>query len=95
MSLFLIGSRVSLGYRSAKLGAKLVSQQGIFSRCLSYNLKPDGLATPVREFIEENAKIMQPDQVHVCDGSQEENSSLVGLLLEAGKLKKLEKYENW
>jgi phosphoenolpyruvate carboxykinase (GTP) len=48
----------------------------------------------VREFVEEHVKILQPAKVHVCDGSTEENQSMVKLLQDIGRLKKLDKYEN-
>jgi phosphoenolpyruvate carboxykinase (GTP) len=33
--------------------------------------------------------------VYVCDGSQEENQSLLSKLQQDGRLTKLSKYENW
>ena len=53
------------------------------------------LTPKIRQFVEENAKLCQPDNIHVCDGSEEENTALVNQLLNIGMLKKLPKYENW
>lgn len=53
------------------------------------------LMPKIRQFVEENAKICQPDNIHVCDGSEQENAALVNQLLNVGMLKKLPKYENW
>ena len=33
----------------------------------------DSLPQAVREFVESSAKLCRPDQVHICDGSEEEN----------------------
>ncbi|KAL8179540.1 UNVERIFIED_CONTAM: Protein kinase C-like 1 [Gekko kuhli] len=55
---------------------------------------PENLAPAVRDFIERNAKLCQPDAVHVCDGSEEENKRILGLMAEQGMIRKLSKYEN-
>ena len=64
-------------------------------RCLSSSLQLTDLAPHVREFVEEHAKILRPTKIHVCDGSEEENRAMVDLLEKIGRLKKLDKYENW
>ena len=64
-------------------------------RYLSASIQLTDLAPHVREFVEEHVKILQPAKVHVCDGSTEENQSMVKLLQDIGRLKKLDKYENW
>lgn len=78
-----------------KSGAKFVPRQAINGRHMSSSLQLGDLATRVREFVEENVQILQPDRVHVCDGSDEENKQMVKLLQDMGRLKKLEKYDNW
>lgn len=65
------------------------------TRYLSSSVQLTDLAPRVREFVEEHVKILRPDKVHVCDGSEEENQQMVKLLQDIGRLKKLEKYENW
>lgn len=52
------------------------------------------LSAAVREFVEANVSLCQPDCVHVCDGSEEENKALLLQLEEQGMLKKLPKYHN-
>ncbi|XP_063002560.1 phosphoenolpyruvate carboxykinase, cytosolic [GTP] [Elgaria multicarinata webbii] len=52
------------------------------------------LAPDVRDFIESNAKLCQPEAIHICDGSEEENKNILELMLEQGMIKKLGKYEN-
>ncbi|XP_030585381.1 phosphoenolpyruvate carboxykinase, cytosolic [GTP] [Archocentrus centrarchus] len=52
------------------------------------------LSTAVREFVETNVTLCQPDSVHICDGSDEENLAILTQLEEQGMIKKLSKYEN-
>ena len=49
----------------------------------------------VRDFIEQHARVMQPHSIHICDGSESENTSLLELMVQKGMIKKLPKYENW
>lgn len=53
------------------------------------------LAPAVREFIEKSIALCQPDSLHICDGSVEENNAIVTQMEELGMIKKLPKYENW
>ncbi|KAI7687024.1 Phosphoenolpyruvate carboxykinase [Sarcoptes scabiei] len=65
------------------------------ARSLSQSL-PDSLQNDyVRKFIEEKARICKPDQIQVCDGTEEENKQLIELMVKQGQLEKLEKYDNW
>ncbi|KAK2191430.1 hypothetical protein NP493_53g12055 [Ridgeia piscesae] len=52
------------------------------------------LAPKVKAYIEENAAVCQPDSVYVCDGSDQENTELLGLMERTGVLKALPKYKN-
>ncbi|NXE51613.1 PCKGC protein, partial [Casuarius casuarius] len=52
------------------------------------------LPPEVRKFIESNAKLCQPESIHICDGSEEENQKILDVMLEQGMIKKLSKYEN-
>ncbi|XP_016941056.3 phosphoenolpyruvate carboxykinase [GTP] [Drosophila suzukii] len=54
----------------------------------------DSLTAGVRTFVEEGIAMCQPDQVHICDGSEQENKMLIKSLLEAGTIVPLPKYEN-
>ena len=82
-----------------KTGAKFITRTALTAtpgvRHLSSSIQLTDLAPHVREFVEEHTKILQPAKVHVCDGSLEENQSMVKLLQDIGRLKKLNKYENW
>lgn len=55
----------------------------------------DSLPQAVREFVESNAKLCWPDQIHICDGSEDENRQLLGRMEEEGVIKRLRKYDNW
>ncbi|XP_066870133.1 phosphoenolpyruvate carboxykinase, cytosolic [GTP] isoform X1 [Kogia breviceps] len=66
---------------------------------LSYSAKVvqgtlDSLPQAVREFVESNAKLCWPDQIHICDGSEDENRQLLGHMEEEGVIKRLRKYDN-
>ncbi|KAK5647900.1 hypothetical protein RI129_002792 [Pyrocoelia pectoralis] len=52
------------------------------------------LSPKVRSFIEDNADLCQPEKIHVCDGSDTENSYLLKLLQQQGTITPLPKYEN-
>ncbi|XP_051986649.1 phosphoenolpyruvate carboxykinase, cytosolic [GTP] [Xyrauchen texanus] len=52
------------------------------------------LSASLREFIESSANLCQPDALHICDGSDEENRTILTLLQEQGVIKKLDKYKN-
>lgn len=55
----------------------------------------EGLPPAVREFVERSAKLCQPDDIHICDGSEQENRQLLELMEAQGTLKRLKKYDNW
>ena len=55
----------------------------------------DSLPQAVRDFVESSAKLCQPDQIHICDGSEEENQQLLSHMEEEGVIKRLKKYDNW
>ncbi|KAK6634081.1 Phosphoenolpyruvate carboxykinase [GTP] [Polyplax serrata] len=52
------------------------------------------LAKNVREFVEEKITLCQPDNVHICTGSQLENENLLNLMKEKGAIEPLPKYKN-
>ncbi|XP_026109643.1 phosphoenolpyruvate carboxykinase, cytosolic [GTP]-like [Carassius auratus] len=52
------------------------------------------LSAPLREFIESSVSLCQPDALHICDGSEEENRSVLRLLEEQGVIKRLDKYRD-
>jgi len=49
----------------------------------------------VKEFVQKNIELCKPANVHVCDGSKEENDMLLNTLVKNERLIKLTKYENW
>lgn len=54
----------------------------------------DDLPPAVREFVESSAKLCQPNDIHICDGSEEENRQLLELMEAQGTIKRLKKYDN-
>ncbi|NWQ60096.1 PCKGC protein, partial [Neopipo cinnamomea] len=54
----------------------------------------ESLPPEARNFIETNAKLCQPENIHICDGSEEENKKILDIMVEQGMVKKLSKYEN-
>lgn len=63
-------------------------------RFLSTRVPLDSLRPVVRDFVDEYVRLCQPDKVHVCDGSVEENDELLKELRDKGRLVKLN-YDNW
>jgi GTP-dependent phosphoenolpyruvate carboxykinase len=49
----------------------------------------------VRPFILQSASICKPQNIHICDGSETENSSLLELMEQEGTVRPLPKYDNW
>lgn len=55
----------------------------------------DSLPQAVREFVESSTKLCQPEHIHICDGSEEENRRLLHQMEEEGTIRRLKKYDNW
>ena len=53
------------------------------------------LPKSVRQFVEEKAEICKPENIVVCDGSDEEFKKLADLLQKDGVFIKLKKLKNW
>ncbi|KAG9474657.1 phosphoenolpyruvate carboxykinase, cytosolic [GTP] [Eleutherodactylus coqui] len=54
----------------------------------------NSLGPDVVDFIVTNARICEPENIHICDGSEEENKKLLHQMEETGMIKRLHKYEN-
>lgn len=72
---------------------QLQSQNRPAARVLQGDLA--SLSPALREFVENSVNLCQPDALHICDGSDEENRAVLRLLEEQGVIKKLHKYNNW
>jgi phosphoenolpyruvate carboxykinase (GTP) len=60
--------------------------------------KPSSLAAlppQIRKFVEDQVALCQPDNVHICDGSEAEQNQLMTIMQRAGMIKPLPKHENW
>ena len=42
-----------------------------------------------------SAHLCQPEGIHICDGTEAENTAILALLEEQGLIRKLPKYKNW
>ena len=49
----------------------------------------------IRSYVEEKIQLCQPANVHVCDGSEQENQELLDAMEQAGIVRRLKKYKNW
>ncbi|XP_018416193.1 PREDICTED: phosphoenolpyruvate carboxykinase, cytosolic [GTP] [Nanorana parkeri] len=54
----------------------------------------NSLSPEVVHYIITNARICLPDNIHICNGSEEENKKLLHQMEETGMIKRLPKYEN-
>lgn len=72
---------------------QLQSQNRSSPRILQGDLQ--ALSPAVRKFVESSAALCQPDSLHICDGSDEENRAILTQLEEQGMIKRLQKYDNW
>uniref|UniRef100_A0ACB8EX55 Protein kinase C (PKC)-like Pck2 n=1 Tax=Sphaerodactylus townsendi TaxID=933632 RepID=A0ACB8EX55_9SAUR len=52
------------------------------------------LSRPVQEFVEHGVRLCQPENIHICDGTEKENGKILNLLESEGVIKALTKYEN-
>jgi phosphoenolpyruvate carboxykinase (GTP) len=52
------------------------------------------LAPSIQKYILEKAELCQPDNIVVCDGSDEEQTKLISKLQAEGLIKKIPKLEN-
>ena len=85
-----------VGGLSAKVTpASLLAATALHARSLTSGVSLEHLALPLRDFIEEHRKMLHPQHVHVCDGSEEENQAIIKQLQDTGRLTKLEKYKDW
>lgn len=55
----------------------------------------NSLSPDVVDFIVTYARVCLPENIHICDGSEEENKKLLHHMEETGMIKRLHKYENW
>nr|XP_004463418.1 phosphoenolpyruvate carboxykinase [GTP], mitochondrial isoform X2 [Dasypus novemcinctus] len=52
------------------------------------------LPAGVRDFVEQGARLCQPEGIHICDGTEAENTAILTLLEQQGLIRKLPKYDN-
>ncbi len=49
----------------------------------------------MRSFVQNCARLCQPQRVHVCDGSDKENEELLKLMHQQGMIEPLSAMDNW
>lgn len=85
-------------YRSANLTLKSFLYKAKFQSTAQVAMKEtklNSLGPQLQAFIKEKRELCQPESVHICDGSEEENDHIVNKLIESQMMKKLPLYENW
>lgn len=53
------------------------------------------LPKKVQKFVEENADLCKPKNIHICDGSKTELNLLLDRLMKSGTIGPLTKHDNW
>jgi len=76
---------------AARKNALLLDQAKPFTTAYGrlQDLKPK-----VRTFVEDSARLCQPDALHICDGSERELRHLLNVVQQAGMIEPLPKYTN-
>ena len=57
--------------------------------------KFEDLPVKVQGFVADKIKLCTPDNLHICDGSAEENQALLKELMNMGVAAPLSKHDNW
>lgn len=55
----------------------------------------EDLPVKVQDYVADKVKLCTPDNLHICDGSKEENEGLLKKLMDAGIATPLFKHDNW
>ncbi|XP_037965820.2 phosphoenolpyruvate carboxykinase [GTP] isoform X1 [Plutella xylostella] len=76
------------------LACSRAAHQSALRGAAKLNPELAALSPKVRAFVERSAALCQPEQVHVCDGSEAEAGALLALMQQQGTLRKLPKYDN-
>jgi phosphoenolpyruvate carboxykinase (GTP) len=62
---------------------------------MDYSSVLDQLAPEIRKYVEDKAKLCQPDNLLLCDGSDDEFKRFMHQLVDDNIAKPLAKLENW
>ena len=55
----------------------------------------EDLFPKVQDYVADKVKLCTPDNLHICDGSPEENQALIKQLMDDGIATPLFKHDNW
>lgn len=70
---------------------------GLYNHVRGFNVSHgdiSALSPKLRAYLEECVLLCQPQRIHICDGSDRENASLLRLLCDQGTIRPLPKYDN-
>jgi GTP-dependent phosphoenolpyruvate carboxykinase len=85
------------GFKSAAPG--LLNDVKQRTRTVSYTSRMlselSELPKSVRQFVDESARICQPDNIKICNGTQEEYNMLLKQMQKDGVVRPLKKMNNW
>lgn len=84
----------SVGHFAKNIAA---SNIGLYNHIRGYSVVNGDLSKlspKVRTYVEESVSLCQPEKIHICDGSDRENSMLIKIMLEQGTITALPKYDN-
>lgn len=89
-----IFSRFSKRCAQVALGCGRAAHQTAVRGVIKSNAQLATLTPKVRAFVERSVALCQPEQVHVCDGTDAEATALLQMMQQQGTLRRLQKYEN-
>nr|XP_018916310.1 PREDICTED: phosphoenolpyruvate carboxykinase [GTP]-like isoform X2 [Bemisia tabaci] len=78
-------------------GHKLPLLNALYKHIRGYSVihgNPELLPPKLKDFIEEKASLCKPRDIHICDGSESENESLLQRMQKEGTIVPLPKYKN-
>ncbi|KAG5666370.1 hypothetical protein PVAND_014401 [Polypedilum vanderplanki] len=85
-------STISFNHHST-INASFLNRK-IHSYQLANGFDPAVLPSMVRNFIEDSARLCEPDSIHICDGSESENKMMLNEMQASGTIVSLPKYDN-
>jgi hypothetical protein len=85
--------RQTLGTTPDVQGLLNQAKTEIFKSCSHCNLTK--FPKSLQDYIEEKARVCKPDEIHICDGSEEEYQTFLEMLRKNGSIQKLDSMKNW
>ncbi len=83
----------------ANAAPTIMSGVKLRTRTISYSSRMlselSELPKSVRQFVDESARVCEPDNIKICNGSEEEYKLLLRQLHKDGVVRSLKKMDNW